>query len=174
MSGLPDNVPTNVKELLQRLADNSRGELDLVQSLADAIRRADENVLREVRTVTLQHELRREEILSELHTLATRLCCLPGRAQAPYANGGLAGATRAALRNHSGGPVHGSTLNANTLNGGGQASGHRNGQHYSGTQSHPDVATLQANGQSGGDWREAAQKIDDELDFTFETLTSSH
>ncbi len=170
MSEHPDDVPTNVKELLQRLADSSRGELDLVQSLANAIRRADESVLREVRTVTLQHELRREEILTELHTLATRLCCLPGRAQAPFVNGGMNGTARAALRNHTGTGQHSGARNGTSVNHSAQATSHRNGV----MQNHADAATLQANGQSGGDWREAAQKIDEELDFTFETLTSSH
>ena len=37
----------------------------------------DEHLLREVRSVTLQHEVRREAIFGELQNLATRLCSLP-------------------------------------------------------------------------------------------------
>lgn len=70
-------LPENIEELLVRLADNSRGELDLVRTLGDAIRRVDEQLLREVRSVTLAHEIRREAILGELHHLANRLCALP-------------------------------------------------------------------------------------------------
>ena len=75
MTGLHQNV----EELLARLADNSRNELDLFRTLADAIRRVDENLLREVRSVTAQHELRREAILGELQNLTVRLCALPAR-----------------------------------------------------------------------------------------------
>ena len=39
--------------------------------------RVDEHLLREVRSVTLQHEVRREAIFGELQNLATRLCSLP-------------------------------------------------------------------------------------------------
>jgi hypothetical protein len=69
----------NVEEMLVRLTDDSKGELDLIRALGDAIRRVDDQLLREVRSVTLQHEIRREAILGELQTLATRLCALPMR-----------------------------------------------------------------------------------------------
>jgi hypothetical protein len=75
MTGLHQNV----EELLARLAESSRNELDLFRTLADAIRRVDENLLREVRSVTVQHELRREAILGELQNLTVRLCALPAR-----------------------------------------------------------------------------------------------
>ncbi|MBA2127664.1 hypothetical protein DLM45_15745 [Hyphomicrobium methylovorum] len=67
----------NVEELLARLTEDSQGEMELVRALGDAIRRVDEQLLREVRTVTVQHEMRREAILGELQTLAGRLCVLP-------------------------------------------------------------------------------------------------
>jgi hypothetical protein len=73
MTGLHQNI----EDMLARLAENSRTELDLVRTLADAIRRVDEHLLREVRSVTLQHEVRREAIFGELQNLATRLCSLP-------------------------------------------------------------------------------------------------
>jgi hypothetical protein len=75
----------NVDEMLARLAENSRGELDFMQRLSEAVRRVDEQLLREVRSVAIQHELRREAILGELQTLASRLCALPARS-APAAS----------------------------------------------------------------------------------------
>ena len=73
MTGLHQNI----EDILARLLEKSRGELDLIRTLADAIRRVDEHLLREVRSVTLQHEVRREAIFGELQNLATRLCSLP-------------------------------------------------------------------------------------------------
>lgn len=75
MTGLPENV----EELLTALVEKSRHETNIIMALADAIRRTDEQLLREVRSVTLHHELRREEIKGELQALAARLCALPGR-----------------------------------------------------------------------------------------------
>src|SRR5262245_44203093 len=75
MTGLPENL----EQMLARLADNSKTELELVRALADAIRRVDEHMLREVRSVALQHEMRREAIFSELQDIASRLCALPAR-----------------------------------------------------------------------------------------------
>ncbi len=119
MSGLPENI----EQMLLRLAENSRDELDIVRELADGIRRVDDQMLREVRNVALQHEVRREAIFGELQELASRLCVLPSRnimtsvAKRDYGRG------HAAIEGHG---VH-------------------------------------VNGHSGGDWRKAAQKIDDEL-----------
>jgi hypothetical protein len=72
-------IHQNVDELLVRLTEESQGEMELIRALGDAIRRVDEQLLREVRNVTIQHEMRREAIVSELQTLATRLCALPAR-----------------------------------------------------------------------------------------------
>jgi hypothetical protein len=65
--------------MLVRLTEESQGEMELIRALGDAIRRVDEQLLREVRNVTIQHEMRREAIVGELQTLATRLCALPAR-----------------------------------------------------------------------------------------------
>ncbi|MFA5958406.1 hypothetical protein [Hyphomicrobium sp.] len=78
------DLSKNVEEMLSRLADNARTEQDFVQTLSDALRRVDEQLLRDVRNVSLQHELRREAILGELQELATRLCALPVRGPAPH------------------------------------------------------------------------------------------
>lgn len=134
MTGLPDNV----EDLLARLEDSSRSELYLVHTLAEAIRRADEQVLREVRSVTLQHEIRREAILGELHTLATRLCCLPPRHQSSFS----AATARAAIRQQ--------------------------------TQPAPPAEMETAPNPGGGHWRQAAQNIDEELDFTFNSASPRH
>lgn len=75
MTGLPENV----EELLTELVERSRHEMNIVLALADAIRRTDEQLLREVRNVTMHHEIRREEIRDELQALASRLCVLPAR-----------------------------------------------------------------------------------------------
>lgn len=73
----------NVDDMLARLEEHSRSELDLVRTLSDAIRRVDDQLLRDVRAVTIHHEIRRETIVSELQTLAKRLCALPMQATAP-------------------------------------------------------------------------------------------
>jgi hypothetical protein len=72
-------LPQNLELMLTSLAENSKSELDLIRALADAIRRADEQMLREVRNVALQHEMRREAIFGELQDIAVRLCSLPAR-----------------------------------------------------------------------------------------------
>ena len=115
MTGLPENV----EQMLARLLENSKSELDVVRDLADGIRRVDDQMLREVRNVALQHEVRREAIFGELQELASRLCVLPSRNV-------MASVTRHEYGRHA--AIEGS-----------------------------------ANGSSGGDWRRAAQKIDDEL-----------
>lgn len=73
MTGLPETA----EQLLKRLDDNTRAEMDLVRELGEAIRRADDQLLKEVRTVTRLHEMRREAIFGELQTLASQLCALP-------------------------------------------------------------------------------------------------
>jgi hypothetical protein len=122
MAGLSKNV----EEMLGRLADNARTEQDFVRTLSDAIRRVDEQLLRDVRNVALQHELRREAILGELQDLASRLCALPVRGSGP----------EVAAIDQQGHPVH---------------------------------AELEAahGTQSGADWRQAAQNMHDEFDFSF-------
>ena len=69
----------NVEDLLKRLETNSKSELNLVRALANAIRQVDDQTLRELRHLSLHHELRRETILGELQLLAARMCQLPAR-----------------------------------------------------------------------------------------------
>ncbi len=68
-------LPQNVHDLMTRLNETTRNELDLVRELSEAIRRADDQLLKEVRSVTMLHELRREAIVTELQHLAQRLMC---------------------------------------------------------------------------------------------------
>ncbi len=117
-------LPANIEQILARLNENSQSELEHVRALADGIRRADDQMLREVRNVAMQHEVRREAIFGELQELASRLCVLPQRAVMTTLH------TRAAPRMQT--AIEGSA------NGNNAAS-------------------------SGGDWRRAAQKIDEEL-----------
>lgn len=127
MTGLPENI----EQMLQRLTENSKSELNIVRALADGIRRVDEQMLREVRAVALQHEVRREAIFGELQELASRLCVLPSR-------------------------------NVMTA---------INSRDYTSTVP-PALTGNAANG--GGDWRMAAQKIDDELSAIFDDDGSRH
>jgi hypothetical protein len=130
MTGLTDNV----EDLLTRLADHSRTELTLIRSLADSIRRVDEQMLRELRGVTLQHEIRRETILGELQKLAGRLCSLPVKPLSPVRQ----------------------TIEQ---------------QPY--VEEHVFNEPAQTNGV-GADWRQAAQNIQDELEFVLNPLSAKH
>lgn len=120
------DLSKNVEEMLSRLAENARTEQDFVRTLSDALRRVDEQLLRDVRNVSLQHELRREAILGELQELATRLCALPVRGPAPEI---------ATIDQHG----------------------------------HPAQAEIEPppGMNSGADWRQAAQNMNDEFDFSF-------
>ncbi|MFT3730762.1 MAG: hypothetical protein QM780_04940 [Hyphomicrobium sp.] len=77
------DLSKNVEEMMTRLAENARTEAEFVRTLSDALRRVDEQLLRDVRNVAVQHELRREAILGELQELAVRLCALPVRGPSP-------------------------------------------------------------------------------------------
>jgi len=122
-----------VEEMLSRLENNSKSELSLVRALAEAIRRVDDQMLHELRNLSLQHELRRESILDELQTLATRLCHLPARP--------TPAAIRAAIDQPA---LAQKRANAETV----------------------DAGDVMSNG-TGADWRQAAQNIQDDLDFAF-------
>lgn len=72
-------IQNNIDDMIARLAGHSRTELEFMRTLSDAIRRVDEQLLRDVRSVSVAHEIRRESILTELQSLASRLCALPVR-----------------------------------------------------------------------------------------------
>lgn len=130
------DLSKNVEDMLSRLAENARTEQDFVRTLSDALRRVDEQLLRDVRNVSLQHELRREAILGELQELATRLCALPVRGPQPAVT----------------------TIDQQ---------GHLD--HQQGHHPHPGHAEIEPPPglNAGADWRQAAQNMHDEFDFTF-------
>ena len=123
-------LPENIEQMLHRLMDNSKSELEIVRALADGIRNADEQMLREVRNVAFQHDVRREAIFGELQELASRLCVLPSRSVMTAINKRTPVRTAPAIE-----------------------------------------GTSAAN---GGDWRQAAQKIDEELNDLLRADTSRH
>ncbi|MDX2309511.1 MAG: hypothetical protein NW216_14820 [Hyphomicrobium sp.] len=77
------DISDTTDELLKRLTETARTEAELVTKLADTIRRVDEQLLNEVRSVTRHHALRREAIFGELQELAQSLCALPRDAKLP-------------------------------------------------------------------------------------------
>jgi hypothetical protein len=162
----------NVEDMLKRLETHSKSELNLIRALSDAIRQVDEAALRELRDLTLTHELRRESILGELQMIAGRLCQLPAKpssaikaavdqpplahhkAQAntlgPLANTGHNVVRQAAPLHHD--PRHGAALHGDVLPAG---------------MMQAAAPTPHCDSRSAGDWRQAARNIEDDLDFAF-------
>ncbi|MEQ1670005.1 MAG: hypothetical protein ABL893_04020 [Hyphomicrobium sp.] len=123
-------LPENIEQMLMRLTENSKTELEIVRALSDGIRNADEQMLREVRNVAFQHNVRREAIFGELQELAAQLCVLPSRNVMTAINARPTQRMATAIEG---------TANSN-----------------------------------GGDWRKAAQKIDEELNDLLHADTSRH
>jgi hypothetical protein len=74
-----------IEEMRVRMNQLARREQDLVRALGQALNRADQKLLQDVRNVALEHEVRREGVLRELQALATRMGALPMPRQ-PYAS----------------------------------------------------------------------------------------
>ena len=74
-----------IEEMRVRMNQLARREQDLVRALGQALNRADQKLLQDVRNVALEHEMRREGILRELQALATSMGALPMPRQ-PYAS----------------------------------------------------------------------------------------
>ena len=92
-----------IEEMRIRMHEQARSEQDLVNALGLALKRADEKLLDAVRGVALEHELRREGIMKELHALAARMGTLPA-SQLP---GGSLEDTRLTLGNYKARlPIH--------------------------------------------------------------------
>ena len=66
-----------IEEMRIHMHDVSRREQHLVNALGLALKRTDEKLLEAVRSVAVEHELRREGIMNELHALAARMGSLP-------------------------------------------------------------------------------------------------
>ena len=74
-----------IEEMRSRMNALSAGEQGLVTALGEALARADQKLLQDVRSVAADHEARRGAILSELQSLAARMGALPRPPQEPYA-----------------------------------------------------------------------------------------
>jgi hypothetical protein len=138
-------------EMHRRLAETTQEEQALIRALNAALNHVDEKLLSEIRQVTAQHEQRRALIMNELQLLATRLCAIPLQGPEP-----LAAIEDASLEGHHNGA-------------------HHNGTHHNGTAI--NGAHFNCNGghtHSPGNWRIAAQNIQDDLDFYTDPQPSSH
>ena len=76
------NLIEQIEEMRIRMVELAGGEQDLVRALGEALSRADQKLLQDVRVVAQEHEARRGVILKELQGLATRMGALP-RPRAP-------------------------------------------------------------------------------------------
>jgi hypothetical protein len=74
-----------IEEMRSRMNALAAGEQGLVTALGEALARADQKLLQDVRSVAAEHEVRRGAILSELQSLAARMGALPRPPQEPYA-----------------------------------------------------------------------------------------
>jgi len=74
-----------IEEMRSRMNALAAGEQGLVTALGEALARADQKLLQDVRSVAADHEARRGAILSELQSLAARMGALPRPPQEPYA-----------------------------------------------------------------------------------------
>lgn len=114
-----------IEEMRARLNQIAESEQTLVRALADALNRADHQLLQDVRNIATDHESRRGAILHELQGLASRIGTFPAQRE----------------------PVPGLAYKE------------------------PVKPIAAANGNQNpftrGDWRQAANNIEDELDIFF-------
>jgi hypothetical protein len=73
-----------IEQMRLRMNQLAGGEQDLIRALGEALSRADQKLLQDVRSVAQEHEARRGAILTELQSLAARIGALP-RARGPVA-----------------------------------------------------------------------------------------
>ena len=66
-----------IEEMRVHVNDLANAEQGLVKALGDALNRADQKLLHDVRSVAAEHELRRGAILKELQSLASNIGLLP-------------------------------------------------------------------------------------------------
>ena len=71
-----------LEQMRMRMNQQAQQESNLLAELSDALRSMDHQLLQDVRTLTAEHEARRETILCELQVLAARLNSFPGRGDA--------------------------------------------------------------------------------------------
>ena len=63
----------HIEQMRHQLAQTTETERALVQSLSDALKRMDQDTLRNVRNMAAEHEARRAGILNELQALAASI-----------------------------------------------------------------------------------------------------
>jgi hypothetical protein len=73
------NLTNQIEAMRIRMRELSGEELGLVRALGDALDRADQTLMEEVRNLSVAHEARRGAILAELQALAVRLGAFPRR-----------------------------------------------------------------------------------------------
>lgn len=66
-----------VEDMQARLSEVARTEQTLIRALGEALSRVDQELLADVRDLTLAHEARRVAILEELQNLAARIGAFP-------------------------------------------------------------------------------------------------
>ncbi|KUO57723.1 MAG: hypothetical protein APF80_02485 [Alphaproteobacteria bacterium BRH_c36] len=71
------NSKSHIEEMHAKLADVSNREGLLIAALGEALSLADKKLLDDVRSLTIEHETRRGLILSELQNLAARIGAFP-------------------------------------------------------------------------------------------------
>lgn len=72
-----------VDEMRERLTEVAKTEQTLIRALGEALSQVDQELLADVRDLTLAHEARRVAILDELQTLASRIGAFPVAREAP-------------------------------------------------------------------------------------------
>jgi|GEM_PF-1627765 len=73
-----------IEEMRIRMNQLAGNEQELVRALGEALSRADQKLLEDVRSLATEHEMRRGAILKELQSLAARMGALP-RPRQPFA-----------------------------------------------------------------------------------------
>lgn len=70
-----------VEEMQARLTEVARNEQTLIRALGEALAQVDQELLADVRDLTLSHEARRVAILQELQCLASRIGAFPAASE---------------------------------------------------------------------------------------------
>jgi hypothetical protein len=158
-----------VEEMSARLSQIADAEAALVRALGEALSRVDHKLLQDVRSITTEHEARRGAILHELQSLATRIGAFPAiRESAPslhYAEP----APSIAYGEHAQGLAYAEPPPE------AQYAPPAQMPRYAEPAPRPFSA---ANGNQmpfarSGDWREATNNIEDELDTFFKERAAS-
>jgi hypothetical protein len=137
-----------VEEMSSRLGQIADAEQALVRALGEALSRVDQQLLQDVRNLTIEHETRRGAILHELQGLAARIGAFPA-AREPVAG----------LEYMEPGPAQiapSAPMEAPMSH------------HMAPAPSHIPAANVNLRHFTrGGDWRQATNNIEGELDLFF-------